>query len=129
MRGSFFLISNPILKKGILSQAWLTIAKSFWKKIRQCISQFHHYLSSEICKALNLKDFKFPFTKGCSVPRLVIIVQGVFYKKIFKPRQCSFAISFTLDKSRGPSLRNLKSVSWTDFLGQIWFKLEQSFSF
>ena len=62
-------------------------------KFRQSIWLFRNYLPLENGVALHLNKLEFPFTQGCFVLSLVENDPVVLEKKIFKFRQCVFAIS------------------------------------
>ena len=82
-------------------------------------------------RELNVSSFQqtwILFTQGCFVPSLVEIGQVVL-ERIFKFRQCIFAISqlSPLVKGRVPSLNKFESPSSEDAFCQVWLKLAQWF--
>ena len=90
---NYFKSPSP---KDALCQVWLKLVKWFLRRrfsyIVNVFSLFRNYLPLE-------KDGPFfkhtwiPFTQGCNVPSLIEIIPVVLGKKIFKFRQCIFAIS------------------------------------
>ena len=77
----------------------------------------------------SLKQTRIPFSQGCFVPSLIEIGPVVLEKKIFKFRQCIFAISWLspLEKGMALYLNQLEFPSPKDALCQVWLKLAQWF--
>ena len=118
-----------------LCQVWLKLAQWFWRRRFFFISSMYfrylcNYLPLEKDGALNLKKTWIPFTQECFVPSLVEIGPVVLEKKIFKFRQCIFAICVIISpwkRAGALHLNKLESPSPKDALCQVWLKLAQWF--
>ena len=91
-------------------------------------SLFLNYLPLEIGWGTSFEQTLVFITQECFVPSLVEIGPAVL-EKIFKFRQCIFAISklSPLGKGQGLHLNKLESPSPKDALCKIWLKLAQWF--
>ena len=89
-------VESPSLKDS-LCKVWLKLAQWFWRrrffKFRQCIFAILQLSPLGKGQGPSFEQTWFPFTQGCFVQSLVDIGLVVQEKKIFKFRQCIFAIS------------------------------------
>ena len=84
-------------------------------KFRQCIFTILSLSPFGKRRSPSSEQTGIPFTEGCVVWRFVEISPVVLEKKIFKFRQCIFAISllFPLEKGRGPLFE--QPCNWIPF--------------
>ena len=87
---------GPPSHKDALCQVWLQLAKWFWReRFLDFVNVFSLFRIMSLGKRWgpSFEQTWIPFTRGCIVPSLVEIDPVVLEEKIFKFRQCIFAIS------------------------------------